>query len=385
MTRFDRMQWSRSGRVVALLTLAAVVLVVGACVGSRNRTADKLEKDSQQVQNYDNSLTFNAVTLEEFDDKGRLWWKVKAQQARYSKDKKQAQIQTPDGELYQDGQAILKVSAKTGEFSQKDKKLFLHGDIVAIDKRDGLTLKGNELEWQPRNSLLIVRDKLTGTHKQVDLAAKEGQYFTRERRLELAGQVVAITKDNLHLSSEQVTWRVLPQTLTSNRPVQVERYSGKTVTVRATANQGVGDLKSKTVTMTQNGQILFIQQMLQVASNHFIWSPEAQTVVSDQPVTVVNPVQRITMTGNQGRFDIKSNLAYLNGSVYGTSERKQAKLNTDALVWNLTTQQFEADGNVRYQQAGNPPIDLTGPKARGELQGQTVVVSGGRVETQFIP
>lgn len=384
MLTSSRSKVSRLVHTAFNLSLVATLLLSSSC-NQQSQTVKKLAQDSKQVQDFDNSLTFNSVTLEESDEKGQLWWKVKAKQASYSKDKKTARIQEPIGELYQDGKAILKVSAKTGEFLQKEKKIFLRGEIKAIDIRDGLTLNGNELEWQPTNYLLIVRNNVTGDHKQVKMSAKEGQYKTRKRQLDLQGQVVAVTNSNLHFRTEALTWLVNGQTLTSNKPIQIDRYQGQAVTAQATANQGVGNLKTRTVTLQQNARVVFQKPTLQVASNNLVWMPDDQLVESNQPVTVINPSQQITVAGDQGKMNLKSNIAYLNGNVRGVSERKQAQLNSNSLIWNLTTQQFEAEGNVVYRQAGQPPLNLTGPKAFGELQGQTVVVSGGQVETQFIP
>ncbi len=69
------------GSFLLKVSLIGLLLTTGAC-GNRNQTAEKIARDTQQIEDFDNSLTFNAVTLEEFDGKGRLWWKVKASKAR---------------------------------------------------------------------------------------------------------------------------------------------------------------------------------------------------------------------------------------------------------------------------------------------------------------
>lgn len=366
------------------LSLIALMGVLGGC-NNRNRTADKLAQDSKQVQDFDNSLTFNAVTLEEFDNKGRLWWQVKANQASYSKDKKIARVKQPTGKFFQDGKAILQVSAKDGEVQQDGQKIFLRGQITAKDLRDGLLLRGNELEWQPRNDLLIVRNNMTGSHRQVNVFAREGRFLSRARRLDLEGQVTATASDPaLQFKSERVTWLIKQQTLSSDRPLQIDRYQNKAVTDRATANQGTVDLKAKIATLKQNADVTFTNPPVQISSNQLTWNPNQQLVTSEQPVTVVNRQQQVTLTANQGRMNLKTNTVQMTGNVRGVGERNQARVNSDRLNWNLTTQQFQADGNVVYQQA-TPPLNLSGPRAAGRLQDQNVVVSGGRVETQFIP
>lgn len=378
------LRWPALHRSVALG--CALVILLGVAAGcSRPSRIEKIVRDNKKVEDFDNSLTFNSVTLEEFDSKGRLWWKVKAKQASYSKDKKVARIKDPSGDFFQDGKAILNVVAKEGEVQQNGQSIFLRGQITATDTRDGLVLRGNELEWQPRNDLLIVRDNLTGTHKQMNLAAKEGKFFSRERRMELQGQVVATATDpELQFRSDHVVWQIAQQTLTSDRPLQINRYKNKVPTDQATANQGVVSLKDRTATLKQNAQVIFSKPPMQLSSNALVWSLAAQTVVSNEALTVVNREQQVTLSANQGRMDLNTNLVFMTGAVHGVGGPNQARINSDRLNWNLITQQFQADGNVTYQQA-NPPLNLTGPRASGRLQDQMVVVSGGQVVTEFVP
>ena len=83
--------------------------------------------------------------------------------------------------------SFLQVKGQKGEVQQNGQTIFLHGQIVATDTRDGLVMKGDELEWQPHKDLVIVRNNLTGTHRQLKLVAKEGRLFTRTQRLGVAG------------------------------------------------------------------------------------------------------------------------------------------------------------------------------------------------------
>lgn len=368
-----------------LPVLLLLVLCTTAACGNRNRTAEKIAQDSKQAADFDNSLTFNAVTLEEFDNKGRLWWKVKATQASYSKDKKIARLQQPAGEFFQDGKSVLQVKGQQGEVQQNGQTIFLRGKITATDTRDGLVMQGDELEWQPRNDLVIVRNNLTGTHRQLKIAAKEGRLFTRTQRLELQGGVKAqATNPDLKFQSERLVWQIKQQTLASDRPLQIDRFNKTVLTDRASANQGVADLKAKTITLKQNARLTLVDPPVQLASNDIVWNLQGQTIASDQLLTIDNQQQQVTLSGNEGRIDLKSKMLYLAGDVRGVGEKNQSQLNSDRLNWNIATQKFEADGNVRYQQ-GQPPLNLSGPRATGTLRDQNILVSGGRVVTEFTP
>ncbi|MBW4471163.1 MAG: LPS export ABC transporter periplasmic protein LptC [Stenomitos rutilans HA7619-LM2] len=390
LSQRNRLQKTRRSLSTAGLVLSIVVFgllsTLTAC-GNRNLTAEKIAQDSKQAEDFDNSLTFNAVTLEEFDSKGRLWWKVKAAQASYSKDKKIARLQQPTGEFFQDGQSVLQVKGQQGEVQQNGQTIFLRGKIVATDTRDGLVMKGDELEWQPRNDLVIVRNNLTGTHRQLKVAAKEGRLFTRNQRLELQGGVRAqAANPTLAFQSERLIWQIKQQTLASDRPLQIDRFNKTDLTDRATANQGIANLKAKTITLKQNAQLTLANPPAQLASNDLVWDLQGQTVGSEQLLTISNRQQQVTLSGNQGRVDLKSKMLYLEGDVRGVGEKNQAQLNADRLNWNIGTQKFDADGNVRYQQ-GQPPMNLAGPRATGTLGDQTknILVSGGRVVTEFVP
>jgi LPS export ABC transporter protein LptC len=375
-------------RWVAMVALGLpLILLVSLTTGCdrRRQAVDKLAKDSKQLNDFDNSLTFNSVKFEDFDKKGRLWWRVNAKQARYSKDQKIARITEPHGEFFQDGKSILKASAENGEVRKDGETIFLRGKIVATDTRDGLVLHGDELEWQPKADLVIVRNNVSGTHAQFNVTAKEAHLLTREKQLNLKGQVVADVNDpRLQFRSEQVTWQIQRQLLISDRPLQLDRYTKQTITDRATANQGIVDLKSKVAVLKQDAQIALADPPAQATSNSLIWNLPTKTIVSDLPLTIFNRSQGVTLTGNQGQLNLTYKMFYLNGNVRGVGERNQSQVSADHLIWNMTTQHFIAEGSVNYQQV-NPLFNLTGPRASGTMKDGNILVSGGRVETQFIP
>jgi LPS export ABC transporter protein LptC len=366
------------------LPVIALLLLAGGCDRS-NRTGEKIKQDTQDLENFDPSLTFNAVTLEEFDKQGRLWWRVQAKQASYSKDKKIARILEPAGELFQDGKPIIKVSAQSGEVIQDGEKIVLKGKIKALDSRTGMELQGNEMEWLPQKELMLVRNNVTGTHKKVKVTAREGRFLSRKKRAELTGQVMGESQDpNVRFQSDQLVWEIEKQMVSSNRPMQMQRFQGTAVSDRATAGAGVVNLKQKTANLKQNAVLTLSDPPIQANSNDLVWNLDAKTVIAQQPVTIVNQRQGVTLVGNQGQMDLNTKVFYLTGGVSGVGTRNQSQVNADRLTWNMNTEQFEATGNVTYRQA-NPPFNLTGPRASGRLKDQIVVVSGGRVVTEFIP
>ncbi len=374
---------SFSSRRIAALGISVVLLLVTAC-NNENRTVKKLAEDTSAVQNFENNLSFNNVTLEQANEQGKPVWKVKAKQAIYSNDKKVASVQSPTGELFQDGKSVYQISAQQGEIQQDGKRLFLKGKIVATDPQNGVVLRGNELEWRPQEDLLIVRNQLTGTHRQVQAVAQEARAFSRDRRIQLQGKVVAnVTDPSLQLRTEHLIWQIGEQKLIGDRPLQIDRYKAKKITDRATANQGEVNLKTKIVTLKQNAQVALLDPPMQVASNNLSWNLNTETITANQPLRIVHHQEQMTATANQGRMDLQKDIMYLSGNVSAIGQRRQT-LNSQTLTWYVPTKLVEAQGDVFYRQV-EPPLSFTGQKAVGKLQDQSIVVSGGRVVTEIIP
>lgn len=368
--------------------LVAVLLGVGltalfAC-GDQSQTVQKPDRDTSSVQEVERNLTFNDVTLEQSDQQGQLIWKVKGKAATYSKDRKVALVQSPNGQLFQDGKPVYNITAQTGEIQQDGQTLFLKGNIVAKEPRNDLVLRGNELEWRPKEDLLIVRNRLTGNNPQMQVVAQEARVKSRLGLIELQGGVQANAKDpNMQMRTEHVIWRIREQRLIGDRPLQIDRFQDKKVTDRGTAGQGEVNLKTKIATLKQNAQISLLQPPLQVNSNSLIWNMNTEVVTSDQRVRVVQRQQQLTVNANQGRLDTKKEVAYMSGDVNAVGKSGQT-LAARQLTWYLSTQLFEANGDVLYQQA-QPPARFAGQKAVGKLQEQNIVVSGGRVTTEIVP
>lgn len=381
----------RTRQLVSAIALSLSVLAIPTLIGScnnQNRIAEQIAQDSKDADNFDTNFTFNDVTLEDFTPKGDLWWRVKAIRANYNKDKKLALVQQPKGEFYQDGKLIIRATAEKGEVQQNGKTIFLRGKIVATDVRDGMVLKGNELEWRPKEELLLIRDNVTGTHKDVDASANAGRYLTRKRELTLDGKVAANVKNpRLLINTEQLVWLVTQQQLISNRPLTMDRYKSKddqTVTDQASANRGSMNLRTETVTITQNARMVMTKPPLNVAGNEMTWNLKSQMITASQPIEIVNRDQQVTLNGDRGELDLTTQIFYLFGNVRGYGARNGARLSADRLKWNDPTQQFEAEGQVTYSQV-KPPFSTAGPKASGKMSDQLVVVSGGRVVSEFVP
>jgi LPS export ABC transporter protein LptC len=371
------------------LALVTLLLGIVACSNQKDDSqSNKLAEDINTAEKSNSSLTLSDVTMEQANEKGEKLWTVQSQQATYSKDKKIVNVKKPKGKLFQDGKEVYQIESETGEVHQDGNQVILKGKIVATDPVNGIVLRGNELEWLPKQDLLIVRNNLTGDHKQVIASAKEARVFSRAKRMELFGQVVANVKDPvLQLRTEHLIWLLDQQKMIANLPVQIDRYQDKVITDRAFADEADVNLKLKIANLTKNARLMPTNPPLQISSSIMSWNFPAELVVSPGPVTVIQLKEKVTMTGNQGRGDLEKDIFYLTGNVVGIGDQRNSQLNTDNLIWYFKTQTFDAVGNVVYRQI-DPEFTSTGPKAAGQLKDETVMVkgdaNGGQVVTEII-
>jgi lipopolysaccharide export system protein LptA len=277
-----------------------------------------------------------------------------------------------------------------GEVVEDGKSIVLKGDIIATDLRDGTVLQGKEIEWQPTKDLMSVRKQFVAQHKKLKLVGEEGRFYSRKREADILGQVVAEVKTpNLRMKTKQLKWWIDQERLESQQPLQIDRIEQGKVTDQAAAQKGSYNLKDQIATLQKSAQIFMPSQGLQAKSDELTWNLKQQQVDAKQPITLVNTVQQVTLTGDRGQLNLPQQTAVLTGKVRGLSLSNQANIGADNLTWFLKTQSFEANGNVTYQQI-SPAFNLVGTKATGTIQDQQVQITGGpegdnRVVTEIVP
>ncbi|MCL6749644.1 LPS export ABC transporter periplasmic protein LptC [Nostoc sp. CCCryo 231-06] len=354
--------------------------------GGKSPTAS--QQNTGASSNKDSNLTFFDVTLEQADEVGRPIWKVRAKTAKYTKEKQIGQAESPYGELYQDGKVVYQIKADVADIEQDGKQLFLKGKIFATDPSNGIVLQGNELEWRPKEDLLIVRKQINGSHKQLQAVAQEARVKTREQRMEFSGGVVANSTDpQLQVRTEHLIWNIKEEKLIGDRPLQIDRYKDNKISDSGKGNSAEVNLKTKIATIQQNAQLDLLDPPVQITSNSITWNMNTETVTTNSPVRMFQRAENITVTANQGEMRIPQKTVYLTGNVNAIGQRRQS-LKSNTLTWYLDNKLVEAQGNVVYRQI-DPRLNFTGETAVGNLQTENIVVKGGpssgRVVTEIIP
>ncbi|MBN4003893.1 LPS export ABC transporter periplasmic protein LptC [Nostoc sp. LPT] len=369
----------------SFLILLLLIFGLVACGGKSPPASQQNTADSS---NPDSNLTFFDVTLEQADEVGRPIWKVRAKRAKYTKEKQIGQAESPYGELYQDGKIVYQIKADVADIEQDGKQLFLKGKIFATDPNNGIVLQGNELEWRPKEDLLIVRNKINGTHKKLQAVAQEVRVKTREQRMEFSGGVVANSIDpQMQVRTEHLIWNIKEEKLIGDRPLEIDRYKDNKISDRGKGNSAEVNLKTKIATVQKNAQLELLDPPLQIASNSMTWNMNAETVTTNSPTRMFQRAENVTVTANQGEMKIPQKTVYLTGNVNAVGQRRQS-LRANTLTWYLDNKLVEAQGNVVYQQI-DPPLNFVGETAVGNLQTENILVKGGsssgRVVTEIIP
>ncbi|MGK7955485.1 MAG: LPS export ABC transporter periplasmic protein LptC, partial [Crocosphaera sp.] len=169
------LKWVRGAMVLLLLSLIACQ--------STQQQSQTLETSGETRD--ETNLKLQNATLEQSNADGEVLWKIQVDEAKYSPDRKTANLTAVKGNLFQDGKIVLRVKSDYGTIERDGAEIFLRENVVAVDPRNDAVLRSEEVEWQPEASLLTVRKNVRGSHPQLEASANEGKYNTREQKLEL--------------------------------------------------------------------------------------------------------------------------------------------------------------------------------------------------------
>ncbi|MDJ0657871.1 MAG: LPS export ABC transporter periplasmic protein LptC [Crocosphaera sp.] len=378
--QFIPLKWVKG---LILLLLLSIVACQSSQQGSQTVETSGETRD-------ETNLKLQNATLEQSNAEGEILWKIQVDEAKYSPDRKTANLTAVKGNIFEDGKVVLQVKSDYGVIQKDGAEIFLKENVVAVDPRNKAVLRSEEVEWQPKASLLTVRKNVRGSHPQLEASANEGKYNTREQKLELNGKIKATSEQQrLKLETEHLIWEVAKQTVIGDRPLKMIKFQDKTITDRLVANKARVLLDKKQIIVKENIEYKSLKPPLQIATNEIIWHYQTRQVYSSEPVQLIQYAQNITITGNEGHVNLAENMAYLKGGVKGNSQMNDSKLYANNLTWNIVNQTIEADGNVIYEQNQNPKFNLTGEKAVGTLVDNNIVVTNSdrqqRVVTEIFP
>ena len=366
---------------ILLSLLVTLFLGITAC----NQQNQSQENISNEVRESD--LTLNDVTLEEASEAGEMLWRVKSKQAAYVKNQELVRVTKPEGELFRDGKLAYKITALQGEVYQNGDRILLIEEIEVYDIHNQIIIRGKQLEWLTEPGIIIVRNNITGNNEQLQASSQMAKVISLEKRIEFYDQVVIMFKEPvLKIQTDQLFWEIDKKKLIANKPIKIEELKDQKVIGIAYGEESEFNLESQIATMKKNVQLLRINPKIQISSDLMIWNMPQDLIDSPGPITVLEKGEKVVLQANKGQGNFQKNTFVLSGDVVGVGQQNQAQLNSDRLTWYSNNQTFEAEGNVFYRQV-DPPFNVRGPRAVGQLKNEKVIIQGGNsnVVTEIIP
>lgn len=379
------------------------------CVSSRGDLTDFSGADEA----IDAELSLQAVTLEQPDVDGSLLWRLEADSVTYIPETQRAELRELKGEFYEEGKKVYTVVADEGEVEQNGNTLFLRGNLVATRIEDDLILEGELLKWEPKQGLLRMgdfedeaasddegtagrprsRSPVTISNPKLQAVAQSLVVNNKQNRVNMDGGVTARSKAEpwLTFASEALVWLTDQSLIRADQQLVVERFAtddDEVPTDRLVGGSGTAQIDENIVTVEESVQLDSLAEGISVESDRAVWDVAAQTVAMDQPVDIAQPARQLTASASQASLDLAEQIIYLIGSVRANGAKNDTRLVADRVTWRTSTQEVEAEGNVRYQQAANPEATLSGPRAIGNIEDGTLVVLGdesGDVITEIVP
>lgn len=351
-------------------------LLIISIVGCQPSTPDSTPRARERESRLDTQLVLNNAILEQSNKQEKTVWKIKADNIVYSEDKQIATLNKVVGNLWQDGTIIFKISAKTGEIRDNGNIILLNDEIIASDPRNGSIINTDAVEWRPQENLLLIKEKLNGTHPNLQVTAESGKYFTDIEQLEIQGNVVATTNQpSLQLKSDRLDWSIAQNEVKSPGAMELIQYNEEqTITDKLVSDRAQVNLVSKTATLNQNIELITLDPPLQVATNFFSWNYLTRVGKTDQPIQILDRDRQISLTGNQGEINLQQQRAKLQDGVKGINQQEVSELYARQLIWQIDSEKVEATGNVIYEQA-DPQARLRGEKAVGTLSDNNIIVT----------
>ncbi len=348
------------------------------------------------------------LTLRQTDEQGQILWLLQADGARYrDDDRQQIEIENLRGDLRRDGQTLYTLAAKAVTVRQRNGQLWIEGRTTVTDVAAKGTIVADQFLWQGDRALLQAEKNLQLRYPQATITAQrlEADGQRRELRALKAVQVTsnAPEVEDLRLSTEVLVWQQEQERLIAGMGtpgVTVVSTAGD----RLRAQEAEWSIAEQRVTLRQAVQLEWQDPNLIAWGDVIQWLLDRQEIVSEAPLRVQYPPQGISGQAQRGILFLVENRALFENArlqsqpqgvqlqaqrltwrisqqqveARGQVEirRANATLRTAQLLWRIPEQEVEAQGGVFYDQV-TPRIQVQGQRAKGWLDRQEVIVSGG--------
>lgn len=383
------MNFSKFG-ISHLFSPSPIVLLIGTslCLSGCDRFFRPLDPPEPQTPQSE-ALVFNDITLEQVNPEGQKVWELEAESVTYEPETRLALVDKPSGLLFENGTATYRVSATTGQVDESKPEIILRGTIVLEALIDKGVLTGDQLTWKPEEELFILEGNLTGTYEDIKFTGQRAELQNKIEELRVTGQVVADLQDSdARLKTEALTWDMDQERVQGILPVLLEHYEAEKpdqIIDRATGDGIIALIPQQRFTLSPKAIVTLGKSGLEIRSESLTWDAIEERVDSPGRVTVVRSTDGLEVKGNSGNFELKTQIATLQGAIEAWNPKQAARLWADRLVWGLKDDRVEATGVVRYEQ-GNPVLKIEGDRAVGLLDSEEITVTSSErsVKTVYV-
>lgn len=336
-------------------------------------------------------LRFTDISLEQVSPQGEKIWELKAEKVTYENDQQLASLEKPSGILFRSGKASYRVSGDRGTVNETASELALEGNVVLeVLTTDG-QVDGEKLTWKPDEEYFILEGNLKGHYETVRFSGQRAELREKEQQLTLSQDVVAdLSTDRIRLRTAALTWDLAPNIIQGATAVLLERYAPDhpdQILDRATGDSIRVDVPQQQFRLSPNAVVnLGLQSgsdRLDIRSQSLLWDRLAEVIRSDTVITIA-AADGSQIQGDTGQFNLKSQLATVVGNIEAQHQNPLGTLWADRVQWQVSTDQVEATGAVRYEQPSTG-LKMQGTQAIGNLASQAIQVTGAQqVRTVYI-
>lgn len=362
---------------IGVLSLFLAALVLG-CRGDKSLVLE--EENGVEKQQIKPGLVLYNSTIEQSDAKGQILWRLRTKKVSYSQEDKIARVEGIVGNLYENNGIILQLSAEGGKVTGEGKEIHMQGNILVIDTRNRVELRGEEVVWKPEENYLRLTGKnhIKASHENMVVLAKEAEYNTKKQILSLKDNIKATTKQpTLQLSTSHLDWRVGEDKIVGDKPLTIIRHQNGLITDIVKTNRGEVDLNRHIATIRDKVEYQSLNPLLQAATSRLVWYYDKREVEAPEAIILRQPGEEVTISANRASFHMEEKKVYLGKGVYGKNYMRKLEIYADNAVLDLgvSPSQIQATGNVSYRQS-QPPLLVSGIKAWGSLGDKNIFVQG---------
>ena len=344
-----------------LMVALVAILGLGACSTGPSDPGEGEGESDGSVEEFEGDLVFEDVNLSRADDDGKPLWTVKADEARYSRDREKGELKAPKGKLYQDGKAVYEVQAKQGFVEQNGVILKLAGDIKVKDLRDKSTFEGQKGRWQPQLGVFELEEGVVLNRGSDRLTAKSGQAFSKERNFILKDEVKLVSlKDKKNpaagkteLTTNELIWQMGPNQVDAAGSPKLKQVDGKNQTTTTLEGERVVWLRKKQlIQVVGQGKAKQLKPKEQTAlqGDRLVWQQKDQVIqaIGKGQVQQVAPNQNTDLRAERLVWQQKDQViqAMGNARVKQLEGGQTTDLRAQQLVWQRKEQVLRAEGNV---------------------------------------